>query len=945
MGLLLLGILCFCLLPDTPLRAQTGGWPFAGAAIWPAGNATPGTVALFRKRFTLRDSAEGVSLAIFADTRYEAYLDGVWLGRGPARFSTVRQEYDVLPVSNLAAGEHVLAILVQFAPNVRRSETIRAGLLARLSGRVAGADVSLVASDATWRASVSPAWNPNARQVSDLGLIGPQELLDLRQLPADWMLPAFDDRSWSPARTLFPAPFTALSPRSIPLLANTPRTPTAVLDAGLLSPGLQLVDLEPPTGSQPHAISLRANADATLRIEALEQATLLLDGQPLEGWKLLNDPRRPDVRFIEHSLAAGQHTLLAAVPAGGRALLIGGEGILVEAAPPQTQGRDAGRRTLLLHPQTNSVLGPSVQLRTTGADILVPDAPYPRYVALSFARTLHGRISVTVDGPPGTLVDIGLDERLRDGRVLPAPGSLHDNLWQQVDSWVLDGTTRTLTTIDARAGQYLLLQVIGPGPVRIRQLQVIEEHYPRTWVGNFASSDAQLNRIWIVGAETTALNMLDAYADPWRERGQWWGDVMASYWVNEAVFGDQALLRRGLRQMADEIGPDGRPPAFAPRGADITLLLDYGMLWIEGLHHYWQRTGDLDLVRELYPAALRLDGFLQSYEGPNGLLRFPAAARWYESALIDWAAGPARRGESSAVNAQYAASLGLLAELATALQRPEAATFRERQRQVADAINQQLFDPAMGGYVTSRLDGTTLAERPQAQAWPLVYGVVPPERRRQVAQTLSRQLTPFVQPTGPVVEIYGMHWVLRALGATGQTDQALTIVRAQYGSLLDRGATTWWEGFTSDRSFAGSLSHGWGGAPTWFLSQHVLGAQATAPKQWQVAPHPGDLRWAAGTIPTSAGPLSVEWNRPACGQLELKFEAPAGSEGRLLLPITRSRSRAFLDGTLVWDNGPVARTPATLTAAGLLIDGLGGGSHSASYSTTCSEGYLPVIRR
>lgn len=60
---------------------------------------------------------------IFADTRYEVWLDGVWVGRGPARFSKLRHEYDSLPLGTITPGEHLLAIQVQWSPNSRRSES------------------------------------------------------------------------------------------------------------------------------------------------------------------------------------------------------------------------------------------------------------------------------------------------------------------------------------------------------------------------------------------------------------------------------------------------------------------------------------------------------------------------------------------------------------------------------------------------------------------------------------------------------------------------------------------------------------------------------------------------------------------------------------------------------------------------------------------------------
>jgi hypothetical protein len=39
--------------------------------------------------------------------------------------------------------------------------------------------------------------------------------------------------------------------------------------------------------------------------------------------------------------------------------------------------------------------------------------------------------------------------------------------------------------------------------------------------------------------------------------------------------------------------------------------------------------------------------------------------------------------------------------------------------------------------------------------------------------------------------------------------------------MLDRGATTWWETWDADQVYSKSLSHGWGSAPTWFISKYA----------------------------------------------------------------------------------------------------------------------------
>jgi alpha-L-rhamnosidase len=600
-----------------------------------------------------------------------------------------------------------------------------------------------------------------------------------------------------------------------------------------------------------------------------------------------------------------------------------------------------GRRTLLADLSPGGATAPTVQLLETGAEIEVPAGTTPRYVVLDFGRTVHARLDVTVEGPAGTIIDAGWDERLTAGRPLPAPGSLIENLWSQVDSWVLDGTPRRLRTLDTRAGRYLLIQVFGPGPVRFRRLLALEETYPVWQEGQFASTDDLLDAVWQTGVNGLIPNMTDAYTDtPWRERGLWWGDAFVAFHINRAAFGDLDLFRRGLRQMADGIDQDGRPAALVPKH-DETMILDYGMLWIEGLYSYWQLSEDLELVAELYPAAQRLMLYLASYEGKASLLDL-APAHWSQSALIDWSASTSRSGESTALNALYAANLRQFGEMSAALGSPERGqAYLDKGQAVIEAINQRLYLDEQGCYAASRLNGEWVAPSPHAQAWALRYDIVPPERQNTVSQCLIDQLDPFFnEQQGAAVETYGMFWVLDALARTDQTMAALDLIREQYGRLLDQGATTWWEVFTPNQGRGQSLSHAWGGSPTWFLSSHVLGGQVLGPTRWRIAPHVGDLRRTSGALPMAGGVLELDW-RYTCGNLSMAFDAPGSTSGEVLLPVVAD-AQVTLDGVLIWDGAPVHPDTIQMTPQGLLVTGLNGENHRLTASFPCHKILIPI---
>ena len=921
-----------------PLVTRSSTAAFLGdSMIWAhLSEPSPLEVALFRCEFAVDDPLTAPDLVLFADTRYEAWLDGQWVGRGPARFSRATWEYDVYRTEDLEPGEHVLAVSVEWAPNARRAESTMPLLLGHIEGMSSTGTQVLARTGPTWKALLSDAWRRDAAPVHSWDLIGPTELLDLRKLPPNWMLPGGADGTWPSAHVL-DGPTVAYAPRSIPLLENVPITPT-VLDAGFLSPEYALGELVPPI-ADPYAYTFDVLNATTFTVVALADSAhalrprVLLDGHSVAWGNDLGD--HPDVHAAAEALQAGQHILsFSGIGAQGETFAVSTD--QVESDPlPFGQGTHAGRR-LLLADLVASSDAVTVSASTVGLDIAF--SPKPAYVVLDLGRVVHGRLRMTVEGAPGTVVDVGWDERLWHGvRPLPYPGSLHRE-WNQVDSWVLDGEAREIATLDARAGRYILIGVWGEGPVGLWQVQAYEERYPVVQRGAFSSSDPLLNRIWQTGVDTLYPNMVDAYTDtPWRERGQWWGDAYVEEHINRVAFGDSGLYRRGLQFMAEAFTA-GRPVAMAP-SSGANHMLDYGMLWARGLGDYWRLTGDLQTVASAYPVLHAFMAHLEGYEGSGNLLDIPFG-HWSKTALVDWAGYSSRYGQSAALNALYYATLLDAAEMADGMGEPtQAEAWRSKADRVRQGTRDHLYRQGQHRYVASMYEGVPLAPSPHAQAWPLACGLVPEGEADSIAASLLELLSS--DPSAPNVETYGMFWVLDGLGRSGQVSQALEVIKGYYGRMLDRGATTWWEGFHSDLAYHASLSHGWSGAPTWFLTTYVLGASRTGPDTWRVRPALEGVTRATGVLPLREGILEVTWDRRDCQGGTLELAAPPDTRGEIVVPSLGATAVVVLNGQVVWAAGEPR-------AASVWRDGdqvrlaVDGGAHVLSVSQECSTLLSPA---
>jgi hypothetical protein len=265
----------------------------------------------------------------------------------------------------------------------------------------------------------------------------------------------------------------------------------------------------------------------------------------------------------------------------------------------------------------------------------------------------------------------------------------------------------------------------------------------------------------------------------------------------------------------------------------------------------------------------------------------------------------------------------------------------------SDAINARLWDPTVGAYV----DGDLRDHHPlDANALAVLYGVAPAERATSALSFLHDRLWTEVgtivadlpygawAQDGAVWPAYVAQEV-EARFAVGDGGNALDLIRRVWGSMLSRDpASTFWEYALQDGSIhdgSTSLAHGWSTGAVSALSRFVLGVRPTAPgyRAYIVAPHPANLSWACGAVPTPSGPIRVAWQNTA-GSLTVAVEAPLGSRGFVQAPAGASPN-ATLDGLPVQ---LVQRSPAELG-----LEDLPSGPHTVRFEIPASEPPLAFV--
>ena len=182
-------------------------------------------VSNFRCNFELASVLKSVTLHCCADSKYHLWVNGNYVGFGPARGHRDHPYYDTHEIAKyLRAGKNVVAFRVQhYSGGANIFAAVQGGLICEVSAPELGV---LAATDASWRALASKAY----RAIQ--GVIF-AESFDAREEPEGWQNPGFNDARWPRARVLTNsklAPRENILPRPIPPLTQTLFLPETVLD-------------------------------------------------------------------------------------------------------------------------------------------------------------------------------------------------------------------------------------------------------------------------------------------------------------------------------------------------------------------------------------------------------------------------------------------------------------------------------------------------------------------------------------------------------------------------------------------------------------------------------------------------------------------------------------------------------------------------------------------
>lgn len=538
--------------------------------------------------------------------------------------------------------------------------------------------------------------------------------------------------------------------------------------------------------------------------------------------------------------------------------------------------------------------------------------------------------------------------------------------------------------------RYIAITLDGPGSVTLDFVRIRQTNFQPAYDGHFLSNDADLNRAWYASAYATQLstarNTRKNPASSWvlmdgakRDRTVYGANIrisgLAAYYQSGAYrdvvrdsirlfscqqYPDGSLPPTSLIDVpckdSDSGSPQGPPEGFEPPAeAGMARIDSYSAWWVISLADYLRYTGDVEFVRRMLPVARRVVKFFANHSSGGSLWK---AGDYDKKLSFDWHPPDRAVGVDSFTNEVYYGALVSLANLERAAARdPQAAAALEsRARHVRAELIDKMWDSSAGAVILNPEDPRH-EHTADANVGALLFGLLNDAQAHQAMRFLEHQLqTPFGTANSEFTDShyitqYISPWIVAqealARFRYGDGKGALRLIRTTWAHMLDYGPGTPWE----EMSVVGtpqiprpgtslvdgntvSRAHPWSTAVP-ALSICVLGVRPVMDgfTEWAIEPQPVDLSWAQGEVPTPAGTISVRWKRAdRDDSFVLTMQAPAGTAGRVAIPLAGTDRPIAMDGALVWNQGkPATRVHAHREGDSVVFTGVAG-SHTFAWA-------------
>ena len=348
------------------------------------------------------------------------------------------------------------------------------------------------------------------------------------------------------------------------------------------------------------------------------------------------------------------------------------------------------------------------------------------------------------------------------------------------------------------------------------------EMYPRSYISKkrpIEIPDERLKRIYDVGVHTLEYCMHDHYEDcPWREQALYGFDSRNQMLFGYYAFEETEFQRANLRLFAEDRREDGLLSICIPASYDL-VIPSFGLHYINAVREYLDYTGDLSLMREVYPKLEDMISVFVSRLENNLEPTFPNAEHWNFYEWTEHLTGEPIWGVDIPRADLVLNSLLIIAldNLAYSLEKIGIDnSYSEIASRIRVAARVEFFDDEACDF--SLYAGEKIFTE-LGSALSVLSGIADGETAKKISETLC------VDSARVKASLSAKCFVYDALLKADENrylERVLTDIKTVWGRMLDAGAECFWETELGwhDFSDAGSLCHGWSALPVYYIAKY-----------------------------------------------------------------------------------------------------------------------------
>lgn len=402
-----------------------------------------------------------------------------------------------------------------------------------------------------------------------------------------------------------------------------------------------------------------------------------------------------------------------------------------------------------------------------------------------------------------------------------------------------------------RTQAFQFMRVVTPSPY---SLSVYEEYDDAPIVFSFRADDKEVEKIAEISRYTFSLCSREFYLDGIkRDRWIWAGDAYLGAKIDYYTAFDCAKIKRTAIALL------GKPPVVTY----INHIMDYTPYTFLTVKDYYEHTGDVAFLRQIYPMLTEHLRFVLSRRNQSGFL-YKQENDWVH---VDW-------NDSLNTDGEVCFEQILLWAMCKAYSMISAALGENADEceKIADTlqteINNVFWDEKRGAYRHSRIEGKAgECVTAYANVFALLTGFADENRKSKITCALLHDNSiPLI--TTPYMQAF----LLSCLCEAGEFECVRESLRDYFGNMASTGTSTFWETYkigeqkesATDmygRPFGRSQCHIWGAGAILIIGKYFYGLKNDTAfgERFVLQPYLPAIENTSATLPLKHGKITVSY--------------------------------------------------------------------------------------